>query len=81
MDKDFGRDRRQAQMLIEDMDAFDVLEEILNGVSIDCHENNAWNTFADQNPNRTVPGSGTSQEIWEYSTICTQVEAKYWYSI
>jgi hypothetical protein len=41
VDTDVGRARRQAVMLMEDMDAYNELEEILNGVRIDCHENNA----------------------------------------
>ena len=35
VDKDVGRDRRQTQMLIEDMDTFDELDEILGDVSLD----------------------------------------------
>ena len=49
MDKDGGRDRRQARMLMEDINTFDELEEIMGDVSLECKENNTWNTFADQN--------------------------------
>ena len=47
VDKDGGRDRRQTQMLMEDMDAFDELEEILDDVSLDCNENYTRTIFVD----------------------------------
>ena len=47
MDKDGGRDRRQARMLMEDINTFDELEEIMGDVSLECKEINTLNTFTD----------------------------------